>query len=74
LVDGTEVEVEQRRKLGLPAEVLLEAGLRPGDRVRIQRRRDGRLLIVPVTELLEKYSGAIPGLAAATSLSELRSE
>jgi len=73
-VDGIEIEVEQRKKLGLPAEVLLRAGLRPGDRIQIQMRRDGRLLLVPMVELLAKYSGAIPGLAAATSLTELRSD
>jgi bifunctional DNA-binding transcriptional regulator/antitoxin component of YhaV-PrlF toxin-antitoxin module len=73
-VDGIEVEVEQRRRLGLPAEVLIQAGLRPGDRVQIQIRRDGRLVLIPMSELLDKYSGAIPGLSAATSLPEMRSE
>jgi len=73
-VDGFDVEVEQRRKLGLPAEVLAAAGWRPGDRVQIQVRRDGRLVIVPMTELLDKYTGAVPGLTVAAKLDEGRAE
>lgn len=73
-VEGIDVEVEQRRKLGLPAAALKEAGLRPGDRVTLQTRRDGRLVIVPVADLVEKYSGAVPGLADATDLSESAGE
>ena len=74
LVEGIDVEVEQRRKLGLPREALEAAGLRPGDRASIQVRRGGRLVIVPVVDLVEKYSGAVPGLSAATDLSESRGE
>jgi bifunctional DNA-binding transcriptional regulator/antitoxin component of YhaV-PrlF toxin-antitoxin module len=71
-LDGFEVEIEPRRKLGLPAEVLAASGLRPGQRMLIQVRRDGRLAIVPMAELLDKYAGAIPGLTKATELRELR--
>lgn len=65
-MDGIEVEVEQRHKLGLPAEVLKKSGLNAGDRAQIRVRRDGRLVIVPTSRLVEKYSGAAPGLSAAT--------
>jgi hypothetical protein len=73
-VDGIELEIEQRRKLGMPAEVLAMAGLRPGDRVQVQSRRDGRLVIIPMADLVEKYTGAIPGLSAAADLTEQRAE
>jgi antitoxin component of MazEF toxin-antitoxin module len=59
------VEVEKRRRVGLPREVLEQAGVQPGDRVHVQVRRDGRIVITPVADLLETYVGAIPGIAAA---------
>ena len=36
------MEVEKRRRLGLPREVLEQAAVQPGDRVYVQVRRDGR--------------------------------
>jgi hypothetical protein len=71
-MNGYEMEIEPRRKLGLSPEVLAASGLRPGQRVLVQVARDGRLNIVPMAELLDKYLGAIPGLAKATDLPELR--
>jgi hypothetical protein len=50
--------------------MLEQAGLAPGDRVHVQVRRDGRIMITPVTDLLGKYAGAIPGIVAATRLEE----
>lgn len=73
-MDGFDVEVEQNRKLGLPAEVLATTGLKPGDRAQIQPRRDGRLVIVRTSSLLDRYSGAVPGLSAATDLAESHEE
>jgi bifunctional DNA-binding transcriptional regulator/antitoxin component of YhaV-PrlF toxin-antitoxin module len=73
-VEGFDVEVEQRRKLGLPADVLAAVGWRPGNRVQIQVRRDGRVVIVPLTELLDRYTGAVPGLTEAVKLDKGRDE
>jgi hypothetical protein len=70
-MDGFEVEVEVRRKLGLPGPALAAARLRPGDRVQLQVRRDGRLMVVPMVELIDKFVGAVPGLGAATDPPEL---
>jgi antitoxin component of MazEF toxin-antitoxin module len=67
-----DLDIEKRRKLGLPTQVLEQAGLTPGDRVHVQVRRDGRIVITPVTDLLGKYAGAIPGITAATRLQEQR--
>src|SRR5262249_57636750 len=67
-----DLDIEKRRKLGLPSQVLEQAGLVPGDRVHVQVRRDGRIVITPVTDLLSKYAGAIPGITAATRLQEQR--
>ena len=66
----TGCEVEKRRRVGLPDAVLAEAGLAPGDRVHVQVRRDGRVVITRVTDLLGKYAAAIPGIAAAARTEE----
>jgi bifunctional DNA-binding transcriptional regulator/antitoxin component of YhaV-PrlF toxin-antitoxin module len=71
-MDRIELEVEVRRKLGLPSQALAAAGWRPGDRVQVQVRPDGRLVIVPMVDLVDKFVGAIPGLSTATDLAELR--
>jgi antitoxin component of MazEF toxin-antitoxin module len=65
-----DLDIEKRRKLGLPGHVLEQAGLKPGDRVHVQVRRDGRIMITPMTDLLDKYAGAIPGITAVTRLEE----
>jgi len=67
-----DLEIEKRRRLGLPSDVLEQAGLTTGDRVHVQVRRDGRIVITRVSDLLGKYAGAIPGIAAATRLEEQR--
>jgi bifunctional DNA-binding transcriptional regulator/antitoxin component of YhaV-PrlF toxin-antitoxin module len=60
-----DVEVEKRRRLGLPREVLEQAAVQPGDRMHVQVRRDGRIVLTRVADLLETYVGAIPGIADA---------
>jgi len=67
-----DLEIEKRRRLGLPSQVLEQAGLAPGDRAHVQVRRDGRIVVTPVKDLLGKYAGAIPGIAAATRIEEQR--
>jgi antitoxin component of MazEF toxin-antitoxin module len=67
-----DIEIEKRRKLGLPSHVLEQVGLKPGDRVHVQVRRDGRIMITPVTDLLGKYAGAISSITAATRREEQR--
>jgi bifunctional DNA-binding transcriptional regulator/antitoxin component of YhaV-PrlF toxin-antitoxin module len=64
-MEGFCLQVEQRRRLGLPSEVLDKAGLSPEDRVFAEVRRDGRIILTPMAQILEKYSGAVPGLAIA---------
>jgi hypothetical protein len=71
-VNGYEMEIEPRRKLGLLPDVLAASGLRPGQRVLVQANPDGRLTITPMSELVDKYRGAIPGLTQATDLPRLR--
>jgi antitoxin component of MazEF toxin-antitoxin module len=73
-MDGIELEIEVRRKLGMPSRVMAMAGLQPGDRVQVQGRRDRRLVVIPMADLVEKYTGSVPGLSAAADLPEQRAE
>jgi bifunctional DNA-binding transcriptional regulator/antitoxin component of YhaV-PrlF toxin-antitoxin module len=74
-MDTFELEVDRRHRLGLPAAVLAEAGLRVGEVIQIEVVRDARqLVLTPLAELLERYSGLIPGLATAVDLAQLRRE
>jgi hypothetical protein len=61
-----EAEAEIRRKLGLPHEALTAAGFVPGDRIQIQVR-PGRVLLQPMSDVIDKYLGAVPGLSAPTA-------
>jgi hypothetical protein len=69
-----DLEIEERNKLGLSSQVLAAVGWKPGDRVRVQVRRDGRLAIMAMADVLDRYAGAVPGLSQATALTRARAE
>jgi len=69
-----EVELDRRHKIGLPPDVVERAELKAGDRLSIQVRRDGSVLLTKVTDPLEKFIGAAPGISGATNLEALRDE
>jgi hypothetical protein len=69
-----DVPVERRRCLGLPPEVLAAAGIAVGERVRLHVKDSGYIEVVQVRTLLGRYTGAVPGLTAATDLGDLRSQ
>jgi hypothetical protein len=71
-VDRWEVEIEPSHTLGLPVEVLAKLGLEEGGLVQIDIQPDKRLRLIPIADLLAKFSGAIPGLAAATAIRDMR--
>ena len=68
-----DVTVEQRRALGLPASVLQHARLLVGEPVQIQVKSNRRVTIIPVSELLHKYTGAVPGITSPGDSGEGRS-
>lgn len=51
--------VSRKNQVTIPAEVMREAGLSPGDDVRIRSVGPGRLELVKTDELIEEFAGAL---------------
>jgi len=66
--------VGRRRQVTLPPDVLAEANLHVGDRVRVEVVGEGVLRLVRDRHPLLDLAGAFPGLSAATDLEALRDE
>lgn len=49
--------ISRKNQVTLPVEALREAGLRPGDDVRVQAVGPGRLEVVRVEELVTEFAG-----------------
>jgi bifunctional DNA-binding transcriptional regulator/antitoxin component of YhaV-PrlF toxin-antitoxin module len=49
--------ISRKNQVRLPAEALREAGLAPGDEVRIYALGPGRLELIRVTELVDELAG-----------------
>jgi antitoxin component of MazEF toxin-antitoxin module len=62
-VGALSLELEVRRKAGLPAHLLEEVGWSPGTYVMVRINSDGGILLEPVSKVLDKYAGAARGLA-----------
>lgn len=67
--------ISRKNQLTLPIEVLMAAGLAPGDDVRIQVVGPGRLEIVRVDELVDEFAGVFDAdVYPKGYLDELRGE
>ena len=51
--------ISQKNQVTLPVDALREAGLSPGDDVRVVAVAPGRLELVRVEELLEQFAGIV---------------
>jgi bifunctional DNA-binding transcriptional regulator/antitoxin component of YhaV-PrlF toxin-antitoxin module len=58
------LELERRRKAGLPAEVLDQVGWVAGMRVLVRVNRRGAVVLERASEVLEKLVGAAPGMTS----------
>ncbi len=66
--------VSSKHQITLPVDALREAGLRPGDELRVTVDGRGRLVLTAVQDPLEELIGSAPGLSAITDLEALRNE
>jgi bifunctional DNA-binding transcriptional regulator/antitoxin component of YhaV-PrlF toxin-antitoxin module len=66
--------VSRKHQVTLPVDVLRDAGLGPGDELRVTADGRGRLILTVVQDPLEELIGSAPGLSAMTDLETLRSE
>ncbi|WP_239336141.1 AbrB/MazE/SpoVT family DNA-binding domain-containing protein [Frankia sp. CiP3] len=66
--------VSRKHQVTLPVNVLRDAGLGPGDELRVTADGRGRLVLTAVQDPLEELIGSAPGLSAMTDLEALRNE
>lgn len=57
-VKGVSV-VSRKNQITIPAEVMREAGLEPGDDVRVRMVGPGRIELVKTEELIEEFAGRL---------------
>lgn len=66
--------VSRKNQITIPAEVMREAGVEPGDDVRIRTSGPGRIELVKTDELIEEFAGRLDSRAyPAGYLDDLRS-
>jgi AbrB family looped-hinge helix DNA binding protein len=51
--------VSRKNQITIPAEVMREAGLEPGDDVRVRTAGPGRIELVKTEELIEEFAGRL---------------
>lgn len=51
--------VSRKNQITIPAEVMREAGLEPGDDVRVRTVGPGRVEMVKTEELIEEFAGGL---------------
>jgi bifunctional DNA-binding transcriptional regulator/antitoxin component of YhaV-PrlF toxin-antitoxin module len=66
--------ISSKNQLTIPVEALGGAGLRAGDRLRVEVRGPGELLLVREADPIEGYAGSLTGLYGPGYLDELRDE
>lgn len=67
-------KLSSKNQITVPKDVLRRSGLRAGDHVRVRSKGKGRLEVVQVEDLIDKFAGALPGVYPKDALQSLRDE
>ena len=51
--------VSRKNQITIPAEVMREAGLEPGDDVRVRSSGPGRLELIKTSDLIDEFAGSL---------------
>lgn len=66
--------VSRKNQITIPADVMREAGLEPGDDVRVRSAGPGRIELIKTADLVEEFAGSLDSETyPAGYLDELRS-
>jgi AbrB family looped-hinge helix DNA binding protein len=66
--------VSRKNQITIPADVMREAGLEPGDDVRVRSAGPGRVELIKTADLLDEFAGSLDSRTyPAGYLEELRS-
>ncbi len=66
--------ISRKNQANLPVEALRQAGLKPGDELRVEAAGAGRIVLVRVVDLIERHAGKAPGVYPPGYLDQLRDE
>ncbi len=66
--------ISAKHQATIPVQALREAGLRPGDEMRVTAEGRGRLVLERDVNVIERHAGALPGVYKRGELDRLRDE
>jgi len=66
--------VSPKHQVTIPTEALDRAGVRVGDRLKVEARSGREIVLILVEDVLERYAGALTGHYPPGHLDELRGE
>jgi AbrB family looped-hinge helix DNA binding protein len=66
--------ISSKHQVTIPKAAMTDAGLRRGDRLRVEARGRGRVLLVRVEDPVQRHAGALTGVYRRGELDELRDE
>jgi bifunctional DNA-binding transcriptional regulator/antitoxin component of YhaV-PrlF toxin-antitoxin module len=66
--------ISAKHQATIPVQALREAGLKPGDEVRVVAAGRGRLVLERDINLVERHAGTLPGVYEPGELDQLRDE
>ena len=69
-----QTRVSAKHQATIPVEALREAGLKVGDRLRVEAAGAGRIVLVRVRDAVKRHAGRLTGVYPAGYLARLRRE
>lgn len=66
--------ISRKNQATIPVEALRRAGLKPGDELCVEAAGAGRIVLMRVEGVIERFAGSLPGVYPETYLQELRDE
>ena len=66
--------ISRKNQVTLPMQALHQAGLKPGDELRVEAAGVGRLVLVRAVDLIERHAGKAPGVYPPGYLDDIRNE
>ena len=66
--------ISAKNQVTIPVDALREAGLKPGDELRVEADGAGRIVFVREDDVIARYAGSLPGVYPKDYLKKLRRE
>lgn len=66
--------ISSKHQVTLPVAALRDAGLKPGDKLRVEAEGPGRVVLVREDDVIARYAGDLTGVYKPGELERLRDE